>query len=669
MQAKEKNKTGIFGRIRRLMADMIDRHCLVFAICISPFINLIIEMLSRHSVLKGLQHIFAAPVPFIHNSLLIAVTMVISTLFKKRIFTMLLMACIWLCGGLVNCMLLFMRVTPFCAADFLNIKSAFDVMHIYMKTWQIVLMFASAAVFIIFMVILYIKAPKLKIYYKMQLSVLLIAALIFGGCHIWATGVGYLPEVFGNLADSYRDYGFVYCFVTSVVDQGVDEPDDYSDETVDDILGEIVDDIEPPAVQLNDPNIIIVQLESFFNVNRMKDITFSEDPIPNFTRFMAQNPSGIFTVPSIGAGTVNSEFEVLTGMNLDYFGTGEYPYKTILKESVSPSLCYDLDEYGYSSHAIHNNDGTFYDRHMVYPNLGFDDFTAIEYMKEVRVNRLGWPKDVMLTDQVIKALDSTEGSDFVYGVSVQPHGRYPTERLESDEYYIDVYGCETLEQTNQWRYYANQLHETDFFVAQLVTALESRGEPYIAVFYGDHLPSLDIQNEDLAVGDVFDTDYFIITNTGAQSEKEDIEAYQLSAKVLDMAGLEGGVIVGLHQTGSSHADYQEKLELLEYDILYGEKAVYGGMMPYEPADMKMGLDKIKITSYELTEDALYVTGENLTGYSMIFVNGEPFGDTFKLSPDTLMADDTDLEPGDVITIAQVGNDGYPLSFSDEVVFE
>ena len=285
------------------------------------------------------------------------------------------------------------------------------------------------------------------------------------------------------------------------------------------------------------------------------------------------------------------------------------------------------------------------------------------------MNRLGWPKDVMLTDQVIKALDSTEGSDFVYGVSVQPHGRYPTERLESDEYYIDVYGCETLEQTNQWRYYVNQLHETDFFVAQLVTSLESRGEPYIAVFYGDHLPSLDIQNEDLAVGDVFDTDYFIITNTGAQSDKEDIEAYQLSAKVLDMAGLEGGVIVGLHQTGLDDADYQEKLELLEYDILYGDKAVYGGGMPYEPADMKMGLDEIKITSYELREDGLYVSGENLTGYSMIFVNGEPFGNTVKLSPDVLMTDDTGLELGDIITVAQVGNDGYPLSHSDEVIFD
>ena len=39
----------------------------------------------------------------------------------------------------------------------------------------------------------------------------------------------------------------------------------------------------------------------------------------------------ILKVPSVGAGTANTEFEVLTGMNLRYFGPGEYPYKTYSK--------------------------------------------------------------------------------------------------------------------------------------------------------------------------------------------------------------------------------------------------------------------------------------------------------------------------------------------------
>ena len=41
--------------------------------------------------------------------------------------------------------------------------------------------------------------------------------------------------------------------------------------------------------------------------------------------------SGYCQVPSIGAGTANTEFEMLTGMSMRYFGPGEYPYKSYLK--------------------------------------------------------------------------------------------------------------------------------------------------------------------------------------------------------------------------------------------------------------------------------------------------------------------------------------------------
>ena len=95
------------------------------------------------------------------------------------------------------------------------------------------------------------------------------------------------------------------------------------------------------------------------------------------------------SVPVIGAGTVNSEFEMLTGMNIDDFGIGEYPYKTILKSKACESLAYNLKDYGYKSFAIHDNTGDFYERNKVYPNLGFDVFTSVEYM---------WPKDYTAMD-------------------------------------------------------------------------------------------------------------------------------------------------------------------------------------------------------------------------------------------------------------------------------
>ena len=63
-------------------------------------------------------------------------------------------------------------------------------------------------------------------------------------------------------------------------------------------------------------------------------------------------------MPSVGAGTANTEFEVLTGMNLRYFGPGEYPYKTIMKKQQTESVATALKEFGYGAHAS----GTYADK-------------------------------------------------------------------------------------------------------------------------------------------------------------------------------------------------------------------------------------------------------------------------------------------------------------------
>lgn len=108
---------------------------------------------------------------------------------------------------------------------------------------------------------------------------------------------------------------------------------------------------------------------------------------------------------------------------MHYFGPGEYPYKSILKETTCESAPYVLESLGYTTHAVHNNESNFYGRRYIFPNLGFDTFTSEEYMaREDDKNPNGWVKDEVLTDEIIKCLDSTEGPDYVYTISVQGHG-------------------------------------------------------------------------------------------------------------------------------------------------------------------------------------------------------------------------------------------------------
>ena len=660
--------------VRRLpiarLLDAIEHRSLKLCLLLAPLLNFIIETLSRHSPFKAIVWLGEYPVPFLFNTLLILVTLLFSSLFPKRVFFLLFTACVWLFGGVSNGILLSMRVTPFGFADFRNVEQAIDIVDIYMTPWQIGLCILGALLTIALLVWMCIRSPRLPHNYKRGGAALLAAVMALSLLGHWAVDRGHLSEEFTNLAKAYQQYGFCYCFTKSVFDQGVDRPKDYSDNAVMEVVEEVVDELEErPGSNLTatvqKPNIIMVQLESFFDVNRMKNIHFSSNPIPNFTRLMEENPSGLFTVPSIGAGTVNSEFEVLTGMSLDYFGTGEYPYKTILRSSTCPSLAYDLKAHGYTTYAIHNNNGTFYDRHKVYPNLGFDHFLSIEYMDNIRENALSWAKDGLLTEQILKCLDDAEQSGFVYTVAVQPHGRYPTE-ITGDAYPITASGTESIGEKNQWEYYVGQMYETDSFIRDLTHALDDRGEPYICIFYGDHLPSLDILDDELSSGNIYQTEYFISSNMELQGGDEDLHAYQLSARILEMAGLEGNVLFSLHQTESEEPHYQERLELLEYDILYGEQSALKGGLP-QPTDLQMGVDPISIQKVWLKDGGLWVEGTNLTWESYIFVNGKPYGETERKGANLLFAAGNDPEPGDVVSVVQMGSDGEPLSYTNELI--
>ena len=156
-----------------------------------------------------------------------------------------------------------------------------------------------------------------------------------------------------------------------------------------------------------------------------------------------------------------------------------------------------MKELGYATHAIHNNEANFYGRKSIFPNLGFDSFTSEEYMpREDEQNALGWVKDGILTEEIVKCLDATEEKDYVYTISVQGHGDYPTEPILEDPE-ITVSGSPTEEQNYKWEYYVNEIREMDNFIKDLVETLSEYPEDVVLVLYGDHLPTMDLKVEDV----------------------------------------------------------------------------------------------------------------------------------------------------------------------------
>ena len=654
-----------------LIKDWFNAHPPYLCLVVAILLNFTIECLSFRSIFGGFSALFTNFFIFAYNTFILYCTLSFSLLFKKRDFALALISFIWLGLGVADCVLLQFRTAPLAAIDFALLFSVFSILGIYLTTLEIILIIAAIVAVAALFVYFFLRCKPKRVRYARCISSILVSCAILVVATSSGLHTSFLPDSFSVLTDAYHDYGFAYCFSRSVIDRGIDKPGDYSDASVTDLADDL-EEASAPAAGKKYPNIIMLQLESFIDVNHLTGVTFSQNPVPNFTMLKAMFPSGFLTVPSVGAGTANTEFEVLTGMSLDYFGTGEYPYTTVLKSSTCESICYNLKELGYGTHAVHNNTAIFYDRDKVFPNLGFDTFTSLEYMENAVINPYGWANDQVLSEEILKALASTKGQDLVYTISVQGHGKYPTEPPETPyPITVDSATAEFLQSEAAlagFEYYVNQLFEMDQFIRDLVTRLSEFDEPTILVLYGDHLPSFDIGEEDLDNQNIFQTEYIIWSNFRLDAADRDLAAFQLSAHVLGLCQFDNGLLTKLHQSYETDPDYLSNLELLEYDMLYGDHIVYNGEIPYAPTELKMGVSEIAVYNLTVYDEAAYISGAGFTPYSAVFINGEKQESDY-INAHTLRIAGFDAEPGCEVVVSQLAgtevlssSDGYIANF-------
>lgn len=632
----------------------------------------IIEAISRHSVLEAWDYVVLHPGCFVYNTFLIFLTTLLAYLIRKRIFARMFIAVFWLFLGVVNGMLLANRVTPFTGPDLKLLAEGLGIFNKYLSPTLAAVAIVAVILLIAAIVLALIKAPKFK--GKMRYHIYLpgIAVAILG--FVWMTNMmieqRFISTYFGNIATAYEDYGYPYCLAVTIFDTGVDKPNGYSEELIDSILEDSKSDNVTDTEDM--PNIIAIQLESFFDPTMVRYLELSEDPIPYFRSLMENYSSGMFTVPSVGAGTANTEFETLTGMSMRYFGAGEYPYKGVLKENACESAANVLSGLGYATHAMHNNEANFYSRKVVYANMGFDDFISEEYMDtQDDVNELGWMRDEHLVKYIEQCLDETEEQDFVFTVSVQGHGAYPEEPFR-DDYEIQVSGAPSEASNNMWEYYVNQIHEMDEFIEKLVTTLEARDEETILLLYGDHLPTMGLTEMDMENFSLFTTQYVIWDNMGLLRQEKDIKAYQVMAEVFKRADIYEGTLFKYHQTNQHDLEYQVDLQTLQYDMLYGKEYVYDGESPYVKSDMKLGLKDVVISKVESAGDNMYyVYGENFTQSSRLEINKELVEDTIFVDANTLLVKDVEINIGDKLDVAQQSNSSTArvLSRSESIVYQ
>lgn len=631
------------------------------------FLLLITEFLSRGKI-KYVKLLFLNKqgVFLVNYLLILLLTSFIFILKRKKTFYFLI-SFIILSISVISKYLFNVRGVPFTFSDIYSIGDGLEIASNYVNLTMIigVLFFLT---FIILITVFLFKKEKHNKRITSLSNVMLILILIISFPIIIKAQYdsGKMGYIRWDISASYKKNGYVYSTIESAVKYIRVKPSGYSKAAIDEIRKKVDEKEREDSrkINKNKPNMIFIQLEAFMDPTLIKEAKFSQDPIPNFRRICEKNKGYLADVPTTGGGTVRTEYEVMTGNNIDYLTPGEIPYNTILKGKYYNSVATTLKKQGYNAHAIHNFQGNFYTRNNAYAKLGFDTFTSIEYMNGYEKNERGWVKDTVLTKYIKNALESTKNSDLVYAISVQGHSAYPEDSLEKYDFDIKVDGSLDKNDMSQLYYYANQIKGTDDFVGDIMKMVDESEEDTLVVFYSDHMPALNLFLNENFYLDSYQAPFAFYSNFEMDNfDFDNTESYNISTLAMKLAGVEYGPMEKFHAYLGDDKNYEKYEELLEYDLLFGKNYYLKNNEKPKENTMKMGLDDVIVSHIENDKNHAFIKGMNFTENSSVYINKKKI-DTIFIDESTLKIKAT--EEGDTLVVKQLGRNEGLLSQSNEI---
>lgn len=622
------------------------------------------EFLLRGNLADVITLIKEKPGVVLANYLLILMLTSIFFLVKRKYMVYFISFVVILGVAITTFFLMKIRGIPLTFSDLYSIGEAMEIADKYISKTMIIIAVVCLVFLIAFAVFLYKLDCDTKRFKLINFVLIFIVSIGFFSTVKSQQAKNIMQFKRWDIPASYKCNGLTYSTVESCLKYIRTKPSDYSQAKIKEITEKVEKAEGKDNRKLNDkkPNVLFVQLEAFMDPTEVKGVEYSEDPIPNFRKLTQTFTHGMASAPTTGGGTVRTEFEVMTGNNIDYLTPGEIPYNTILKSKYYNSVATTLKSQGYKAHAIHNFQGNFYGRDKAYAKLGFDDFTSKEYMSNYELNEREWVKDVILTKYIEKALNSTKGSDLVYTVSVQGHSSYPTD-AENYDFPIKVSG--TLDQTilNQMYYYVNQIKGTDDFVGELVDMVNKRDEDTIILFYSDHMPKLKIFEDDDFYLDKYEAPFAFYANFDIEKYDIDkIESYELSSLMFKEAGLKYGPMERFNTYMKDDSDFSKMQDLIEYDVLFGKSYYINDDEKAKKNTLKMGVEDIVVNNIETKGNKMIIHGQNFTTNSRVYLNDKSVDKRF-IDENTLEVDKVDnLE---TISIKQIGRNSVILSSTED----
>lgn len=413
----------------------------------------------------------------------------------------------------------------------------------------------------------------------------------------------------------YEENGFLTAFALNCGSLNLSMPQNYSQSYLQYAFADYLPDPDSGTTFQN-PDIIVVLSEAFWDPNTLNGVTVSPDPLANFHAIAEEHISGKMVSPTFGGGTVRPEFEILSGLTTSALPPGNIPYQQYVTKDIF-SYARFYKNLGYDTLGVHTYQKNFYDRDKAYPLMGFDGFLG-EYDLNVehRWNSGPYIADETIADEIIYQLDQPhETGLFLMGITMENHSMYQ-DKYDAADWNVQVSGDSlSPEQVVTLKNYATGVSHSDQALKKIYDYIMTREKPTVVLWYGDHLPTL---------GDDFDpytTTNTIASTTSAQWTEEEKYA-MFSTPYLIFANYDTG---RTYQGTESHlspytlpalmADYIDAPETLRTNFLldlYATSPVissyYNLFSPSENQNQREELQKL----HELmTYDSLI--GENYLG--------------------------------------------------------
>lgn len=481
--------------------------------------------------------------------------------------------------SIVNRTMIEKRDEPLSPKDFALIKEAGNAAQSYDLNIDLLSLLALAG-FVLAMVALGIllrgKLPFGKRWQNVCLCAAGAAAAsgILAGCiqYVYSSKDLYNSFPVNNryyITGVYNQLGFPYCFCYNFNTYLVEKPEGFSQREAERYIAET----EASAGDPKDVNVIMVMNEAFSDVtnNENFDWPAGEEPLKHYNALAGDENAitGHIVVPNYGAGTANTEFDVLTGMQTNMISESGASAFRVLNHDLNSVFRVFLED-GYHTEFIHPGENWFYNRQNVYQYFGAEDLIFSERFEEAE-RKGSWVTDAAVLDvmkEEFEAALQTGQPYFNYTVTIQNHMSY-TAKKYGDAEVPQVKLKKEVSPTAQTMLsvYAEGARDADTMLRGLTEYYSETEEPVLLVFFGDHLPQLGdgylcYEELGIALGEgkdaettlrTYETPYLIWVNGAAADlldfqaakqalglpEDNTVNANYLGAMVLELTGRGG----------------------------------------------------------------------------------------------------------------------------------